>query len=215
MTTYKKPPLFFVFLLLILIAGTGLWLSRFVGEKMRLDEENNLLLRAQMIAVMLDRDDVRALDGDERDLDKPAYDRLKLLLEEVRALNVDSRFIYIMGLNDKDQQFFNVDSEPADSEDYSAPGDLYLEATPLDIANHKAGIAYTDGPYTDSWGEWVSAYAPIFSSNQNVLGLVGIDVAAERIVLRIKIVKQAILLIFGLLFYITLVLILHRRRILR
>lgn len=182
---------------------------------MRLDEENNLLLRAQMIAVMLDRDDVRSLDGNERDLDKPAYDRLKLLLQQVRALNTDSRFVYIMGLNDMDQQFFNVDSEPAGSEDYSAPGDLYLEATPIDISNHKAGIAYTDGPYTDSWGEWVSAYAPIIDNNQDILGLIGIDVAAERILLRINIVKQAILLIFGLLFYITLILILHRRRVLR
>ena len=198
-----------------MIAGTGLWLSQFVSEKMRLDEENNLLLRAQMIAVMLDRDDVRSLDGNERDLDKPAYDRLKLLLQQVRALNTDSRFVYIMGLNDMDQQFFNVDSEPAGSEDYSAPGDLYLEATPIDISNHKAGIAYTDGPYTDSWGEWVSAYAPIIDNNQDILGLIGIDVAAERILLRINIVKQAILLIFGLLFYITLILILHRRRVLR
>ena len=210
----KKLPTFLGIIILVLIIVIAFLLTNYVRESMKKDEQENLLLRAGMIALMLDRDRVRDLDGNASDTEKPSYTSLKRTLEHVRALNSDSRFIYIMGLDEDDQQFFMVDSEPSNSPDFSGPGDLYLDATESDIYNHKAGISYTDGPYTDSWGEWFSAYAPILGKNKEVLGMVGIDVAAERMLLRINIVQQAIFVIFSLLFYITLLFVLTRRRIL-
>lgn len=202
-----------LFLTAILILGSFLTVT--VGRSMKQDEESNLLLRAEMIAVMLNVDDVSDLSGNELDLEKESYGTIKSLLTEIRMLNMDTRFIYLMGLNDQQQQFFHVDSEPIVSEDYSGPGDLYLEATERDIRNHLGGIPYTDGPYIDSWGEWISAYAPIFDDEKNVVAFVGMDVTAEKILLRIRIVQQAIMLIFSLVFVVSLLFLMYARKIAR
>ena len=198
-------------LFLIVIITIGTFLTLHVGDSMKQDEETNLLLRAEMLATMIDVQKVADLSGTEDDINNPSYQSIKEVLTKLRMLNTDTRFIYLMGMNENRQQFFYVDSESTTSEDYSAPGDLYLDATERDIINHSAGIPYTYGPYTDSWGEWVSAYAPIHDEDGTVLAMVGMDVTADRILLRIHIVQQAIILIFGLIFFITLLFMLHVR----
>jgi hypothetical protein len=112
-----------------------------------------------------------------------------------------------MGLNG-DTQFFYVDSEDPSSPDYSHPGQVYPDADELDILNHKKGIAYTKGPYTDSWGSWFSATAPILSKDGTVLAMVGMDIKSEDVLLRIAIVKKATMIIGGLVFLSLLLLIL-------
>jgi len=211
MTSIKRKTILGI-LLLVSIAFAGIFATKYVGSKMKQDERSNLLLRTDMIALMLDRGYVQSLNGDETDLENPDYQILKKQLSQIRKLNSDTRFIYLMGLNEEGQQFFHVDSEPADSEDYSGPGDLYLEATDYDLLNHQAGIAYTDGPYTDSWGTWFSAYAPVLDADRNVLALVGVDIAAKRMLLRVNIVMQAMVLIFSLLFLSTLLFIIEWRK---
>jgi len=202
-------------IILVLIAISGFFLTKFVVNEMQVDEKQNLLMRANTIAVLLEPRLVTDLDGNESDLSKESYQELKNHMRAIRAANDDIRFVYIMGLNEYGQQFFYVDSEDPASFDYSAPGDLYLDATARDIMNHQLGITYADGPYTDSWGEWFSAYAPILDENDDVEGMLGLDIAAERVLLRISIVKKAIIMLFSLMFYITLLLVLRTQRIIK
>jgi sensor histidine kinase regulating citrate/malate metabolism len=171
----------------------------YVGKKTELDETNGLLVRAETIAATINPESIKSLSATLDDLNKPAYQDLKSVMTKLHAVNKDTRFVYVMGLAD-DKQFFYVDSEDPNSKDYSYPGQPYNDADAGDIANHKDGKAYTKGPYVDQWGRWFSAYAPIWDKDGHVVGLVGMDIAAENLLLRISIVKQAIMIISSLLF---------------
>ncbi|MCA9353192.1 cache domain-containing protein [Patescibacteria group bacterium] len=202
-------------IILILIAISGVFLTKFVVPEMKVDEKQNLLMRANTISILLKPELIQSLDGNESDLSKESYRELKKYMRALRAANDDIRFVYIMGLNEYDQQFFYVDSEDPASFDYSAPGDLYPDATQKDIINHQLGITYADGPYTDGWGEWFSAYAPVLDGDNNVVGMLGLDIGAERVLLRVSIVKKAIIMLFSLLFYITLLLVLRTQSLIK
>jgi hypothetical protein len=146
----------------------------------RVDERERASLQrqAQDAALLVTPSDIAALSADDSDLTKPVYVRIKENLTAFRNYNPDIRFVYILGYHpDLKIQFFYVDSEPASSEDYSPPGQLYGDTRPEDIEHYSAGKPYTDGPYKDSWGEWVSGYAPIIDVDGNVQALVGIDIA--------------------------------------
>jgi len=64
-----------------------------------------------------------------------------------------------------------VDSEPADSKDYSPPGQIYTEAPDgfhNVFARHTASVV---GPATDRWGTWVTGLVPIQNPQTFMSGL--------------------------------------------
>lgn len=169
-----------IFLCLLLV--TAFFTTLFMSKNADTNQRNDLLLRAKNIAITINQEDIKNLKGNEADLNNIAYQKLKIVLASIHKLNTDTRFVYLMGI-DGDKEFFYVDSEDSNSKDYSPPGQVYEDSTPLDIYNHKNGIAYTNGPYADSWGTWISAYAPVFDTDSGeVLALIGVDVTADDFV---------------------------------
>ncbi len=180
---------------LALVVSVGLVLMNYALESVDKSQRDSLVFRAGTIALTLDPVKIQSLAGNSGDLANPNYQSLKRDLIEIRALNKDVRFVYIMGLRNN-KQFFYVDSEDPSSGDYSYPGQPYDDALPEEIVNHKAGKSYVMGPYQDSWGEWVSAAAPIKGEDGKVVGMVGMDIAAEDIQLKLNGIRTiAILLI--------------------
>lgn len=166
--------------IVLIILGTilGSW---YVGNRIINNEIKLLLIRAQNIAISLPDESVRQLMGTSSDMGTVPYNDLKAKLMDLHKINSDTRFLYLMGLSG-DTQFFYIDSENPDSKDYSPPGEIYADAMPVDIDNHKSGTAYTNGPYTDKWGTWISAYAPIIDKNTgSVVAMLGIDADAHNI----------------------------------
>lgn len=163
-------------------------------------ERKDLARLADAIALIIKPTQVQSLAGNESDLSNENYQALKRSLIEIRGENEDVRFVYILGLKD-DKQFFYVDSEDPSSSDYSYPGQPYDDALEADIKNHKEGNSYTFGPYTDSWGEWVSAYAPVKTADGMVTGMVGLDIAAEDIELRKDLIRSFIFIILGVIVF--------------
>ena len=183
---------------LLLVVLGGFFATGYMTKKIEDDERSNLLLRAQMIAVLIDTNALSRLSGTTSDMITPEYGAIKSALERVHALNTDSRFVYISGLRD-DNQFFYVDAENPSSPDFSPAGQIYPEATQIDKENFSQKIPYTKGPYTDSYGTWFTAYAPIMSAD-GVIREIGIDIDANKLLLRIAIVRQATIIIFSLIF---------------
>lgn len=181
---------------LALVVSSGMALINYALETVNYSERESLLFRAGTIALTLDPKAIESLAGNDSDLSNENYRNLKRSLIEIRALNTDVRFVYIMGLRN-DKQFFYVDSEDPSSEDYSYPGQPYDEATPEDIANHKAGQSYTSGPLRDAWGEWISASAPIKTESGKVAGMVGLDIEAEDLRLKMDIIQTLGWIIIG------------------
>ena len=120
------------------------------------------------------------LDGDalgsltEEDVDGPVFQEIKRQLL-VFQNSVDIQFIYAVKETDDGLYVFTVDPDPVD------PGAFGEEivVTPALVSAAK-GVAFVDSdPAADRWGNFYSAYSPVFDSSGNVAGVVGLDFDTE------------------------------------
>ena len=139
---------------------------------------DELLSRAQTIALMTNSADIASLKGTEEDINTPAYHRIKQSLYNLHNVNTGSRFVYYQRSNGT-KLVFLADSEPPTSEDYSPPGQVYEDTSKLEFDNYQTATPFVEGPYSDEWGRWISAYAPVWN-NGELAGIVGIDVSADK-----------------------------------
>ncbi len=187
-------------LLAITIFGLawGWWAVQNADRNLRED----LLRDAQSMAQGLNGERVKTLTGTAADLASPAYQRLKKQLAAVRDANEKIRFVYLMGLTseghermeggESDHIFFFVDSERSGSPDESAPGSLFDESPPGLLDVFRKNTAVVEGPVTDRWGTWVSAWVPVHDSfapghgpmaqggSARPVAVLGMDVAAHE-----------------------------------
>lgn len=137
---------------------------------------NGLLIQAEMVTQAINIEKVKTLSGTENDLESPDYLRLKEQLAKIITANEKCHFIYLMGQEPDGSIIFLVDNEPSDSEDYSAPGDHYDDASAELISVFETGRSLVEGPVVDQWGVWVSAIVPIHDpQDEVVIALLGID----------------------------------------
>lgn len=120
--------------------------------------------RAQNCAVAFATEDTAQLHGTPSDLDTPAYRTVKARLMRLRSVAPGVRFVYLFRSTDQaGRVVFLADSEPENSNELSKPGDDYPEALQSPglqeiLRTHRPS---TEGPLRDSFGEWVTAYAPV------------------------------------------------------
>ena len=136
-----------------------------------------ILSRAVTAAAAFSATEIAALKGDARDLENPTYQSLKRRLVSIRQGNSGTRFAYLLDLNEK-EVIFLADSEPTVSKDYSPPGSPYPEATGLLRSTFFNDEAIIEGPAKDSYGNWVSALAPVTDEEGTIVAVLGIDIPA-------------------------------------
>lgn len=169
------PVLLAVFVLLI-----GVISAFYVFTQVDRAGREHILERAATIAVAVPQEELSELSGTEDDLGTPAYETLKSFLTRMRSVNGDARFLYVIGKNLEGNLFFYADSEPAESADYSPPGQVYYEATPAMQELFEDGRRRTEGPDQDRWGLWMSGYAPVVDESGTVVAMLGMDLPANR-----------------------------------
>jgi methyl-accepting chemotaxis protein len=129
---------------------------------------------ALMASDVIDGDLLSTIDvGDE---DTPAFATIQ---EELQIfLQTDGvAYAYTMRIADNDQLQFVVDG---DTEDTAAIGTPYESYSTIEDAF--AGNATVDEEVTaDEWGRYYSGFAPIYDSNGNLVGVVGVDFSVESI----------------------------------
>jgi len=164
-------------LLAILVFGLAItsWRVSLVNQRML----TLLMDEALLVAGALSSHDLTALSGRPEDVDHPVYQRIKHQLLTSKPLFPYCRFIYLMKRNEAGQVVFLADSEPAESEDYSPPGQTYDEASADLRRVFETRDPVTEGPMKDRWGVWVSGFVPIMSIDEKYSGIVlGMDVDA-------------------------------------
>jgi len=162
-----------------IIAGVffAIWSMRSTETEMRKD----LIQEAQIVGNAIDWRNLQNLTATENDLTSPGYIRLKEQLSLVRSANPLCRFIYLMGRHEDGTVYFFLDSEPAESEDNSSPGELYADATETLKNVFISGEPATEGPLPDEWGIWVSAIVPLNEPQTNeILAILGMDIDAHE-----------------------------------
>ncbi len=164
-------------LAIIVTLLVGILTSIFIFHKIDTSNRNLLIYRTDTIAKAIDVKDIEALKGDESDLDRPEYKKIKSALTSFRAVNPDSRFVYVVGKRPTGVIFFYADSEDPESEDYSPPGEVYYEESKaFDLAFE--GKSSTEGPISDRWGRWISGAGAIVDESGQVQAVAGIDIDA-------------------------------------
>ena len=168
-----------IFILLGLILAVGVIGSGWIIEDADRQVRADLLEKTRLVTQALNTENILALSGTDADLASPDYQHIKNILSAMRAANPNYRFIYLLGRKSDGRIFFFVDSEKADSPDYSAPGEIYTEATDEDRRVFDTGTAVLEGPSSDRWGTWVSALEPLIDpASGKITAVAGMDIAA-------------------------------------
>ncbi len=146
-----------------------------------------------------------AIDGDvletltKEDEDTDAYKKIYNSLAVFRD-NIETEFIY--GIRAEADGRFTFTVDPA-LEDPGEFGEEVVKTAAL-VAASKGITSVDEYPYTDRWGTFYSAYSPVFDSNGNVAGIIGVDFSKEwyegqqREQTRKTIILYVIILLFSL-----------------
>ena len=185
----------------ILLALGGISVGLF-DRSLDRDMRENLAQRARLLGSALPLQTIRLLTGTADDEGTPPYVNLKQLLGRIRVANRDCRFIYILRFRDG-QPVFLVDSEPDDSTEVSPPGQVFGEASATLKAMAQCPQAFVEGPVTDRWGTWISAFEVLRDPRDGVfLGLLGLDIDVrdwQRQIALHKMLPMGIILLMAML----------------
>ena len=114
---------------------------------------------------------------------EPLYEKVRL--QNLNILRSDPDFVYVYTMR-KDAQgiYFVVDGNEFDAEGFSAYGERYLEPSPFLVENFNLMTHPIVEPelYTDEYGSFISAYAPILTSDKRQVGVIALDIAADTII---------------------------------
>ena len=165
--------------LLLAALAVGSLLSSWTVAQADHEMRANLLQQARLVVQAVPLVSLQALSGTAADLDSPSYQQLKKQLAASRSANPRCRFLYLVGRKADGAVYFFVDSEPADSKDYSSPGQVYEEVPAGFVAVFDTRAEAVEGPVPDRWGEWVSALVPIADPTSGaVVAVLGMDIDA-------------------------------------
>ncbi|OQA89222.1 MAG: Blue-light-activated protein [bacterium ADurb.Bin236] len=165
--------------LILIVLATAIALGFLGVRKADKRHRETLLVQTRLAAGAVDIEAVAGLNGTAADVESPDYARLKEQMKSIRTATLRCRFVYLMRLNEAGEIMFLVDSEPADSPDYSPPGQIYTEASVGFLGVFKDGVPVVEGPVKDRWGAWISGLVPLVDPESGKIAAVfGMDVEA-------------------------------------
>lgn len=130
------------------------------------------------------------------DASSPLYNDVVGHLSDLRKRNPIIEYAYIMRRTDNPYYFeFIADADSIDLSskedlnedglvnDVIIPGQFWFEENPEDSAIHRGYFepAADSYPTTDLWGTWIAGHAPIISTDGETVGIIGVDINANKI----------------------------------
>lgn len=167
---------------LTIVVGTT-WLGAdYVGRRTSVDLRTSLMERATAIAQLLDREQLIALLESPHDETHPVVRAVEEQLTRAKRAFPDVEQIYLYAMQGPDFVFYAC-SESTIPEARIRPGELYEgDLSDDDFALFNASRPVVTGPFTDRWGQWVSAGVPALldpRAHRPVRLALGVDISAE------------------------------------
>ncbi len=128
-----------------------------------------------------------------------SYKNVVSQLRQIRDKSKGLRYVYTMRKNESGQLVFIADAEESE-EDRSHAGDVYEDATPTlakSIEGIEEPVVETEF-YSDKWGTFLSAYAPIRTADGKFDGLLCVDITLESIQVMMKSLIIKLMIFLGL-----------------
>lgn len=164
--------------LVIVIFGGGL-IAWFIGynfeKKLMIDLETQAIICASAI----DQEKFSYHLKDIQNIKNPAYVSLHRQLELINQANRNIRWCYTVYKKDN-KLFFGVESLPSNSPEYVLPGNEYSDAPEKFLDIFIFGMPTSIGPYTDSYGTFITGIAPIKDTSGNIIGALAMDIEADE-----------------------------------
>jgi len=162
---------------ILTIAFIGIIFSSWIAERSDRQLREDLSLHVQIIADSIDQHDVRALSFNLGDRTNPAFVRLEEWMKKIARV-AGCRSLYSMIMHG-DEIVFGPENLEEKDRFASPPGTLYKTPPEKLRSVFKNRKVVTVGPYTDEYGTFVSAFAPVISRDTGeVLLVIGMDVEA-------------------------------------
>ena len=184
------------------IVVLGYAVTTSAGKAADRDKRAELGVRAALAAGAIDPMLVVRQTATPSDVGTVAYDALRRQLAQMKAVSPGIRWFYLM--KDVDGEIvFTVDGIPQGDPGHAEPGTRYLKPPPGLARLFSQGQGSTVGPYTDEWGSFVSAFAPVrdLTTGQTV-AVLGVDENAvewQQAVARARISPIVVSLLLALL----------------
>ncbi len=141
--------------------------------------EERALSLVKIAAIGINGEMAKLLKGIPSDQGTPPYMSIKNRLDEYPKNKRNVQFAYLYTMRNE-KVYFMVDSEPIGSEDYSPPGQEYIGANEYHKKPFSSKQALITPPYSDDWGTWVSALAPLVNEETGeVYAVLGMDYPAN------------------------------------
>ncbi len=160
------------------------------------DLKASLLMTAALGAELIDGDAHKNIKLESSSISSTYYQHIKRKLHLIRKANPKIRYVYTISKDeDEERLFFVVDSARIE-ELFSYPGDSYESLSEPDV------FAAFDGPQVnkelikDTWGSYMSGYAPIYDAQGRAVAVLGLDMSGETIEETQKVVRQNMVTIF-------------------
>ena len=148
----------------------GLILVRQSNGALKRQIDERLLDISNTAAAIIDGDAYEDMSGSGDGEYRIIYDVLYPFQE-----NIELEFIYAAKKADDGTFYFTVDPAPVD---YSEYGDK-LQETPALVRAFEGIPSVDERAYEDEFGRFYSAYSPIFNSQNEVVGIIGVDFGAK------------------------------------
>ncbi|OQA39544.1 MAG: Non-motile and phage-resistance protein [Parcubacteria group bacterium ADurb.Bin316] len=166
--------------LLVIILG-GISATVYVKKEAEYSSKEELAKISDIASAAVNPKRLTTLQGNDEDLKNPDYQRLKeqLVLINKALKTFDAKWIYLIK-NENEKWFFAVDPLDETSPDYTPPGEPYEDyPKELDSVFTKETTVVI-GPYSDQWGEFISAFSPIKDlESGKILAVLGVDIETK------------------------------------
>ena len=176
-----RPPKIIFLLLAVasaLLLSIGWWTGNQRAARMDAEMRARLLRQVTEIAGNINPSLIRRLSFTGADVNTPAYEQLREQMIHEAKMIPNARWVYSMKELDN-QIIFGPDSVPLNDPQYTPPGDTYQKPPAELLRTFKQARLATAGPYTDEWGTFVSAFAPVIDPvNGRALTVIGLDIKA-------------------------------------
>ncbi len=169
----------FSILSILAIGLTILLLYINFSQNIRQDLRRRVTNIVAVAALQQNGDEFAAIASDK----DPLFEKFRLQNIKIRKIDPDIVFVFTAS-KDENGLYFVVDAGEPDEAGIAKFGERYPDPSPALAENYDTmmePIADAD-IYTDSFGSFLSAYAPIFSSDGRRVGVIGVDFSADTVV---------------------------------
>lgn len=181
-------------LAILAVAATIITLYVNFSQRVRADLRQRITNIADLAAIQQNGDEFVRIEfeGD------PIYEKIRLQNLEIRRIDPEIAFVYTMRKDDQGIYFVVDAGEPGEidisayKERYYNPSDILLE----NFDTMESAIANQD-IYTDEYGSFLGAYAPIRNSKGEKVGVIGVDIRADAVIAKERQFIFVSLIIFG------------------